>query len=505
MHLTQGLTPLLALLGNLAVADARRSSDAAAELPPSRDPWYTLPAGADCTGSPGKVLRLRRAPKSTRDSLRGIQDAWNVLFCSTDSLGLPTFSVTTVLVPRLADRASLATYAPAYDSASVDSSPSFAFRDLPSASVEQALFAPLLVAKRWVLNVPDYEGPRAAYLAGNNSGHGVLDSMRAVASLRETIGLREGYRQAVYGYSGGAFAAQWAAQLQPGYAPELQVGAAAYGGLPVNATAAIQSVNGGPSAGLVVLALLGTTAQDPAARAVLVDNLRKTGPFNATTLLGAAALDVKAGLALFKNQDIAEYFVDGFSFLRDPAFVRAFYDDTLAGHADTPTIPLYVFHAVKDELSPSRDMDELVEKYCAAGARIRYRRNTVGDHTAEGVVEGIRALNWLGRFFKERTVDGGGGSCSQRCITQNVAVPLGPDTLALVFAVFGQQGLSIARFLQAHPLPGIPPVPPTATNANIFAALNLTSRAALTKIGLDDKRLAEFYVSDQDLAELGIH
>ncbi|ATY59234.1 lipase 1 precursor [Cordyceps militaris] len=504
MHLLHTFLPLLALLS--APTATAAANDAIEALPPSRDPWYTLPAGADCAGSPGKVLRLRRAPDRARASLRGIRDAWQVLFCSTDSLGGPSFGVTTVLVPHGADGRTLVTYAPAYDAASVDSSPSYAFDDLVGASFEQALFAPLVVAKRWVVSVPDYEGPRAAYLAGNNSGHAVLDAARAVRSLRCHFGLAPDYAQAVYGYSGGAFAAQWAAQLQPSYAPELRIGAVAYGGLAVNATVAIPTVNGGPSAALVVLALLGTTVQWPAARAILVSHLRTTGPYNATTFLGAADLDVKTAIGLFQNQDIAKYFVSGFSFLTEPAFVRAFYDDTLAGYADTPTMPLYVFHAIRDEISPSRDMDGLVDKYCVAGARIQYRRNNATSHTTQGIVEGIRALNWLGDFFKtaqEQPVD----SCAKRCSTQNVSSPPDATTnaLALVFLVFSQQGYSIARFLQAHPLPGVPAVPATATNAQIFAALKLTTREALGKIGLDAAALAEFHVTELELAELGIH
>ncbi|TQV98740.1 hypothetical protein V2A60_007554 [Cordyceps javanica] len=499
MHLIHALAPLMALFANPALAGANLST----ALPPSRDPWYTLPEGATCSGSPGKVLRLRRAPESTRTSLRGIKDAWNILFCSTDSLGQPSFSVTTVLVPHNADTKSLLTYAPAYDSASVDSSPSYAFNDLIGASFEQSVFAPLVVAKQWVINVPDYEGPLAAYLAGNNSGHGVLDSIRAVKSVSDEFGLVDGFAQAVYGYSGGAFAAQWAAQLQPSYAPELRIDNMAYGGLAVNATAAIPKINGSPSAGLVVLAFLGTTVQRPDARKILVDNLHKTGPYNATTFLGAAKLDVKTAILLFQNQDISKYFVNGFSFLSEPAVFRAFYDDTLAGHAATPTIPLYIFHAVNDEISPSKDMDDLVEKYCAAGAKVQYRRNLAGDHTTNGVAEGIRALNWLSTFFKNAQEST--KSCSKKCSTQDVVTPLAVDSIALVFIIFSQQGYSLAQFLELHPIPGVPPVPRTATNANIFAALKLTTREALAKIGLNDKALAEFNIKDQDLAELGIH
>lgn len=500
MQLVYTLAPFLSVFYGLVLAGGGHCE--AKALPPSQDPWYTLPEGADCAGSPGKVLRVRRAALSARQSLRGIKDAWNVMFCSTDSRGAPTFSVTTVIRPHDADRAALLTYPPAYDSASVDSSPSYALSDLVGSAIEQAIFTPLLVSKRWIINMPDYEGPRAAYLAGNNSGHAVLDSIRAVQSLGDDVGLAandDRVRHAVYGYSGGAFASQWAAQLQPAYAPALDIGVVAYGGLAVNATAALPTVNGGPSAGLVVLAFLGTTAQFPDARKILVDNLHTTGPYNATTFLSAAKLDVQTAQMLFQNQDISKYFVNGFSFLSEPAFVRAFYDDTLAGHADTPTIPLYVFHAVRDQISPIKDMDELVEKYCAAGASITYRRNTAGDHTSGGIAEGIRALNWLGGFFNgtQQPIHG--------CATEEVSAPLSNDVLALVLIVFSKQGYSIVHFLQAHGLPGVPSLPPGATNADVFRSLKLTTRASLAEIGLTDEALAEFYVTDQDLAELGIH
>ncbi|KAM3451050.1 hypothetical protein MY3296_005557 [Beauveria thailandica] len=496
MQFVRALTPLLALLlCPLVFADA----DCNDAQPPSQDPWYTLPKGVDCSGAPGKVLRLRRAPKTARESLRGIRDAWNVLFCSTDSAGEPTFSVTTVLVPHDADSKALVTYPPAYDSASVDSSPSYALSNLVGSSIEQAIFTPLIVSKRWVVNMPDYEGPRAAYLAGNNSGHGLLDSIRAVRSLHDLFGLCPDFQHAVYGYSGGAFASQWAAQLQPSYAPELDIGTMAYGGLAVNATSVIPAINGGPAAGLVVLALLGTTAQSQMARMILAKNLRKTGLYNSTTFFSALKMDSQTAMALFQNQDISKYFVEGFSFMKEPAFVHAFYDDTLAGRGDTPTIPMYVFHGVKDNISPIKDMDELVQKYCAAGTSIEYRRNVVGDHGGTGIAEGIRALNWLGGFFA------GAHQQEKCCHVHDVTSALGPDSVALAFIVFSKQGYRITQFLKVHALPGVPSIPSNATNAEVFIALRLTTRASLAKIGLNDQALAQFHVSEQDLAELGIH
>jgi hypothetical protein len=63
------------------------------------------------------------------------------------------------------------------------------------------------------VNVPDYEGPLASFTAGLMSGYATLDSVRAALNCGEILGLSPKARYAMYGFSGGALAAEWAAEF----------------------------------------------------------------------------------------------------------------------------------------------------------------------------------------------------------------------------------------------------------------------------------------------------
>lgn len=99
------------------------------------------------------------------------------------------------------------------------------------------------LGRGWYVNVPDYEGPLASFTAGVMSGHATIDSVRAV--LSSGFGLApNGTRYAMWGYSGGALASEWAAELQVQYASELNFAGAALGGLTPNVTSVLSAVTG---------------------------------------------------------------------------------------------------------------------------------------------------------------------------------------------------------------------------------------------------------------------
>lgn len=108
------------------------------------------------------------------------------------------------------------------------------------------------LSQGWSVNLPDYEGPLASFTAGVLSGHATLDSVRAVFNANRLLGwgLAQDARYAMWGYSGGALASEWAAELQVQYAPEMRFSGAALGGLTPNVTSVLYSINGQISVGL---------------------------------------------------------------------------------------------------------------------------------------------------------------------------------------------------------------------------------------------------------------
>ena len=246
----------------------------------------------------------------------------------------------------------------------------------------------------WYLNVPDYEGPLASYGDGVQSGHATIDSVRA--ALNSGFGLdSNNTKYALFGYSGGALASEWAAELQVQYAPEMNFAGMAIGGLVPNATNGALAVNGTPDADTVVQAILGLTSQHPTVRQYIVSQLKTSGPYNATGFLAALTQSPAEDAGIYANQDIFNYFVSGSDVLQDPQLTALIDRNDVWGYHGVPSMPVFAYKAIGDEFSPIADSDALIEKYCADGANILYNRNTVGGHLAEYFNGEPRAIDFL--------------------------------------------------------------------------------------------------------------
>ena len=382
----RGLVAASATLLSTAVATPWSTTP----LPPSQDPWYTGPDGYECE-SPGTVLRIRQAPGNATSVVQGAASAWNILYATTDSRYNPSWAVTTVFVPSKTDGTALLSYQVAYDTADLDESPSYGLysglMDIP--------FWNTILAQGWILNIPDYEGLNASFTAGVMSGHATLDSVRAVLSLKQKFNIADDVKYAMWGYSGGALATEWASELQTQYAPEMNFAGAAFGGLTPNVTSVLVTITGAPFAGLIPSALLGMTSQFPDARAALLAELKETGPYNATSFLAAFNYSyIEAGVA-FANQDITAYFRDGLNGILNPLVQSVINNDCIMGYHGFPTFPLYIYKAIQDEISPVADTDALVDKYCSIGANITYDRNTIGGHADEVTNGALSAFSFL--------------------------------------------------------------------------------------------------------------
>ena len=89
------------------------------------------------------------------------------------------------------------------------------------------------------------------------------------------------------------------------------------------------------------------------------------------------------------------------------------------GYHGVPQLPLFVYKAIADEVSPVEETDAIVKKYCAVGANILYQRNTVGGHYVEDINGDARALEWLSSVLGGTY---GTTSLSQGCTIQNVTL-----------------------------------------------------------------------------------
>jgi hypothetical protein len=291
------------------------------------DPWYTAPQGFELK-DPGTVLRIRRAPGNLTSITANCSETFNILYRTTDSRYRPTWAVTTVFMP-VKPVPALLSYQIPYDSADINEGPSYAMYSGVPLDVNQSL------SKGWFVNVPDYEGPLASFTAGVMSGHATLDSMRAALSLTPV-----NTTTAMWGYSGGALASEWAAEMQVQYAPELNISGAALGGLTPNVTNVMLTINKSYAAGLAPSAILGLTSQFPEVQKYLLSRLNPTGPNNASTFLGALNMSVSEA-ASFAFKDISKYFIGGFDDILNNSMTRkVILTDGLMGYHGVPQMPL---------------------------------------------------------------------------------------------------------------------------------------------------------------------
>ncbi|CAF3471985.1 unnamed protein product [Fusarium graminearum] len=420
----------LGLVAAIPSSHIYKRSVSSQPLPPSEDPWYSAPDGYE-DEEPGTVLRLRPAPGNLTSIVGNCSAIYNILYRTTDSQYKASWAVTTLYVPKLGSNSSAArvfnqsaviSYQAPYDSADVDASPSYTTyssggTDLFNLALGLGVF----------LNVPDYEGPLASFTAGVISGHATLDSIRAVLSLG--LGLNtESPRVALWGYSGGALASEWASELAVQYAPDLQesVVGAAIGGITPNITAVVESISGKDAAGLGPSGIIGITSQYPEVQKYVISKLKTEGPQNKTGFLAVKGFTVQEAGAAYAGVNIFDFFKDGMNLFRDPKILKVINRDGIMGYHGVPQWPIFAYQAVHDEISPIANTDKLIERYCAVGANILYQRNSVGSHSEEFYLSAAPAIQWLaavltGQYASVYKTEG----CTIQNVTRNsTAIPL---------------------------------------------------------------------------------
>ncbi|KAJ4354317.1 uncharacterized protein N0V89_006052 [Didymosphaeria variabile] len=264
--------------------------------------------------------------------------------------------------------------------------------------------------------MPDHEGPTASFAMGITEGHATLDSIRAVLSSG-LLPKNTHTKYAMWGYSGGSVASEWASELQEQYAPELSFSGMAIGGCVPNITETRNNLTGTAYAGLFPGAYLGLTSQDEEAREFLVSRLKTSGPYNATAFLADVNLTVTQAFATYAGQDIYSYFVNGRADLENPILTQIADRNWYQGYHGVPLMPTFVYKAIGDEFSTVNSTDALVERWCGIGVDVEYQRNTVGTHITEITNGRLRALEWLGHVFEGTATVGG---CSVKNVTVNV-------------------------------------------------------------------------------------
>jgi hypothetical protein len=354
---------------------------------PYDDPFYRPPAGFE-SWAPGTVFVTRPVTVNGL-GLPVPADAQQFLVRSTDAKGAPTAVVGTLMVPKspypFGDRP-LVSYQPATDSLGDQCNPSYKLR----AGTEYEL--PLMMQalqNGWAVVVTDYQGPQNAFGAGRMAGHAVLDGIRAAVSVPGT-GL-SGLKTPVgmWGYSGGGLATSWAAQLHPGYAPELNIAGVASGGTPADFEAAVRQIDGSMASGLVLLASTGLTRAYPEMLPLLNDAGRQMVQRIGDMCVGEA-------VSAFPFRRLNE-FTTSQEPLAEPV-AKAVLEDNHLGRL-TPRAPVFLYHSVWDELIPFSSAQALQADWCRTGGQVTLYADALSEHSSLAVTGAPLAVGYLGSRF----------------------------------------------------------------------------------------------------------
>jgi hypothetical protein len=380
MRVRRFLVVLAALLLGATVASPAEAAPAWPPHPDS-DPFYAQPSPMPDV-PPGSVLATR--PVTIRALAIPVPvRAWQVKYLSTDTKGAPAANIATVIKPLVGQR-KLVSYQTAYDGLDADCAPSYAFATgVNPPAYEEAAILPLLLAGYTVVTA-DYEGPRYQWTAGVNSGHGVLDGIRAA---QQFTGLGTATPTALWGYSGGALASQWANELASTYAPELNLVGVAAGGVPADIEAIARAIDGTALSGVYFGATVGLARAYPE---IDIDSLLNERGEEAFRTLGGQCIGEFA--VSFAFQRMRDY-VTVPELLDVPAIRTVIAENTMGQRL--PDAPTYIYQGTHDELAITPPVDALVGKYCGMGASVKYVK-ILGEHittAGTGVPGALAYLN----------------------------------------------------------------------------------------------------------------
>ncbi|MGW4533193.1 lipase family protein [Nocardia sp. NPDC004340] len=382
----------------LAMAAAAVAVPASAEEPPvvtvsvvpDRDPFYASPPEIG-TLTDGQVVAGREVSAKLPVAVR----AWQVSYRTNDSQGNPELGVTTLLVPTApwtgpGSRPAVSEQIPE-DSTGTRCAPSYGIATGTLQSGDQIA---AMLSEGWAVAVPDFEGPKSAFLTGPQSGHAILDGVRAARDF-VPAGLGADTRWALDGYSGGAAATGWAAELQPVYAPELTFAGAALGGVPASLPAVMNNVDGGVFSGFLVGVLVSYQREFPEAR--IDELLNERGRADTAAAADACVIEL---LIRFPFWRLAAATAAGYR--DDPRLTELLQRNSLGGGM-APTMPILNYQSDSDEVVPVAQADDLVASWRRGGATVVTIRDANGEHAAEAGQRQATAQ----QFLRERLTGGG--------------------------------------------------------------------------------------------------
>jgi Secretory lipase len=410
-------TGLAAALLALALAVPMLAAPVAGAAPPTpeEDPFYQYAGGTPLAEiAPGTVLKTRTLSYHVVGLPTPVQ-AIQLLYRTKNELGEPAVNVTSVLRPAITIGApQVVSYQSFYDSLNPVDEPSYAISGGLSLGgaipqVESALIGPSLLAGRTVV-IADTEGEKADFAAGPEYGINTLDGLRAALASPAT-GLSSTKKIGLIGYSGGAIATEWAAELAPRYAPDVnaKLVGAAMGGVLVDPAHNLHYIEGSLSwAGVMPMAIIGVS------RAFHIDLTPYLSEYGKQLYAKLEKASIGEVLAQYPGLTWAQLAKPEYPTPESiPVYVHTV-NQLIMGTGGTPTTPLFIGQGALGELEGTPgdkpgigegdgvmiagDVRSLARQYCSHGDKVEYEQYELG-HITSAVPWIASAMTWMSNRF----------------------------------------------------------------------------------------------------------
>jgi hypothetical protein len=378
-----------ALLLLLLLLSAGRAGSSPGYPVPEQDPFYAdgavLDSRAISAGAFGFPLPVT---------------AWQIKYRTEDERGAASATVTTVLVPKAAwtkpGPRPLVSYQTAEDGVDGHCAPSYALRaGLRAGFTNSASEIPLAaqaLLRGWAVAMPDYEGLRSEFLVAGVEARGVLDGIRAVKRFAPA-GVAVNAPVGLWGYSGGSLASVTAAQLQPSYAPDVQLAGVALGGLVADIRTTIDKFSGSFAGGAIPMGINGFLRHYPELH--LEQYLTASALKKVAQTAGDCIYESGARYPFLRLSQL-EATPAALSLPPVAGMLRA---NSPLYRPGVPQAPIYHYHARLDEFAPLGPARALMQRFCAAGAVVQSVVKPLGEHLSEIALGAPGALAFLAKRF----------------------------------------------------------------------------------------------------------
>ena len=386
-----------------SVAPAQGAESSQALVRPAKDPFYKYDGDKPLREfAPGTPLKTRDVTLGA-DTNETPLPAEQILYRTTDTTGRAIATVTTVVQPATGTaQPRVAAYLSFYDALSSKCNPSYTLRGGNPGAANQQLtdleqgVVHGLRAQGYIVTVPDFENQRLDYVAGRESGTSALDGITATL---QALKLDQTTPVGMMGYSGGSIAADWASELQPSHAPDLNLVGTAMGGVPVNLAHNLKYVDGTPEWSDVIPA--GMIGLSRAHRLDLTPYLSTWGRKVVKTVSHQCIGEFSGE---FPNLTIKHLMKPRYAdVVHVPVFRRILKQLVMGSAPGHPGAPMLMVAGNSDGKGDgvmiAADQAKLAAEYCGQGVPVQYEELQGSDHSNSGLAFIAQAMPWLASRF----------------------------------------------------------------------------------------------------------